>query len=98
LHSWFFLSFPATWILVAGPEGDEERSGEEVLRLIQIRLTTASLEKSRPASQDNSPQRTGSRFQFQKRPQLFIRVHNKAISVVAVCVCNKDWLPVGIDR
>jgi hypothetical protein len=34
----FFFFFPATWISMAGPEGDEERSGEEVLRLIQIRL------------------------------------------------------------
>jgi hypothetical protein len=34
----FLFFFPATWISVAGPEGDEERSGEEVLRLIQIRL------------------------------------------------------------
>ena len=35
MDSWFFRSFffPVTWISVAGPEGDEERSGEEVLRL-----------------------------------------------------------------
>jgi hypothetical protein len=30
----------------AGPEGGEEPSGEEVLRLIQIRLATPSVEKS----------------------------------------------------
>jgi len=31
----------------AGPEGDEEPNGENVLRLIQIRLATSSLEKIR---------------------------------------------------
>jgi hypothetical protein len=37
--------FPATSIsAVAGPEGGEEPSGEDVLRLIQIRLATLSLE------------------------------------------------------
>jgi hypothetical protein len=25
-------------------------------------------------------------------------MENKAFSVVAMCVCNKDCLPVGIDR
>jgi hypothetical protein len=36
------------------------------------------------------------RFQFQKRAQLFIRVHNKALSVAAMCVSNEDCLPAGI--
>ena len=33
---------------------------------------------------------------FEKRGQLFIRVHNETLSVVAMCVCNKDSPPVGI--
>jgi len=37
-------------------------------------------------------------FQFQKRSQLFIRVHNEPLSVVAMCVSNPDRLPVGINR
>jgi hypothetical protein len=38
--------FPAALILIAGPEEGEEPSREEaVLRLIQIRLATPSLEK-----------------------------------------------------
>jgi hypothetical protein len=46
MDSWFFLLFPAALILITGPEEGEEPSGEEaVLRLIQIRLTTPSLEK-----------------------------------------------------
>jgi hypothetical protein len=54
MDSWFFLPFPATLILVAGPEGDEERSGAKVLRLIQIRLATPSFDKNRVNCQHNS--------------------------------------------
>jgi hypothetical protein len=38
------------------------------------------------------------RFEFNKRRQLFIRVHNETLSVVAMRVCNKDCSPVGINR
>ena len=44
--------------------------------------------------------RTGSanrRFQFEKGRQLFIRTHNEAFSVVAMCVGNPDCSPVGIN-
>ena len=45
--------FPAALILIAGPEEGEEPSGEEaVLRQIQIRLATLSLEEIRTVSQD----------------------------------------------
>ncbi len=37
------------------------------------------------------------RFKFQKRGQLFISVHDKTPSVVAVRVCNPDRSPVGIN-
>ena len=33
-----------------------------------------------------------------KRSQLFIRVHNETLSVVAMCVSNPDRSPVGINR
>jgi hypothetical protein len=36
------------------------------------------------------------RFQFYKRGQLFVGVHNKAPSVVAMCVGNPDRSPVRI--
>jgi hypothetical protein len=35
-------------------------------------------------------------LQFQKRIQLFFRVHNETLSVVAVRVCNPDCSPVGV--
>ncbi len=58
MDSWFFLSvFPAELILVvAGPEGAKNLAGENVLRLIRIRLATPSLQKISPACQANSPQ------------------------------------------
>ena len=37
-------------------------------------------------------------FEFHKRGQLFIRMHNEPLAVVAVCVCNPDRSPVGINR
>ena len=38
------------------------------------------------------------RFEFHKSGQLLIRVHNKTLSVVALCVCNPDRSPLGINR
>jgi hypothetical protein len=38
-----------------------------------------------------SPDSMNRPFQFQKRAELFIGVHNKAPSVVAVCVYNPDF-------
>jgi len=35
------------------------------------------------------------RFEFQKSRQLFIRVHNESLSVVAMRVSNPDCSPVG---
>jgi len=36
------------------------------------------------------------RFQFQKRGQLFIRTHNKPLSVIPMRISNPDCSPVGI--
>jgi hypothetical protein len=33
-------------------------------------------------------------FQFEKRSQLFIRVHNETLSVAAMCIGNKDYSPL----
>jgi hypothetical protein len=41
---------------------------------------------------------TNRAFQFQKRRQLLIGLHNETLSVVAMRICNKDRSPVGIDR
>jgi hypothetical protein len=36
------------------------------------------------------------RFKFNKSSQLFIRMHNETLSIVAMRACNKDRSPVGI--
>jgi hypothetical protein len=36
-------------------------------------------------------------FEFDKRGQLFIRVHNETLSIVVMRVGNKDRSPVPID-
>ena len=54
MDSWFFLSFPRyVDSAIRGSGRGEEPSGANVLRLNRIRLTTPSLEKTTPASQDN---------------------------------------------
>ncbi len=44
------------------------------------------------------PARPNRLFKFKKRGQLFIGVHNKTLSVVAVCVSNPDYSPRRINR
>ena|SRR5436190_3443806 len=36
-------------------------------------------------------------FKFNKRAELFVGVHNKALSVAAMRVCNPDRSPAGIN-
>jgi hypothetical protein len=40
---------------------------------------------------------TGRQFQFQKRRQLFIGVHNKTLPIFAMRVNNPDRSPVRIN-
>jgi hypothetical protein len=37
-------------------------------------------------------------LQFNERSQLFIRTHDEPLTVAAMCVCNPDRSPVGINR
>ena len=50
------------------------------------------------AREAQSPRLRTARFKFQKRNQLFLRTHDKTLSVVAMRVCNPDCSPVGINR
>jgi hypothetical protein len=74
----------------------EEPSGE-ILRLIQIRLATLSFEKSRPVVKQETRNPT-RRFEFHKRSQLIIRMHDEPLSVIPMRVNDPDRSPVGIDR
>jgi hypothetical protein len=35
---------------------------------------------------------------FQKRRQLFIRMHNETLPIAALCVSDPDCSPIGINR
>jgi len=37
-------------------------------------------------------------FEFEKRRQLFIQVHNETLSIIVMCVSNPDRSLVGINR
>jgi hypothetical protein len=70
------------------------RTRKEALKAALPR-TLGVMSKQASRSFAASPNR---RLQFEKRSQLFIRVRNKTLSVVAVCVCNPDCSPVEINR
>jgi hypothetical protein len=53
--------------------------------------------KSPSARQSDLPQARCC-FEFEKRREYFIRVHNETLSVVAVRVRNPDRSPIGINR
>ena len=54
------------------------------------RLSDAEFGKNPPTCQTNSPKGRNCRVKFQKRGQLFIRVHNETLSIIAMHVCNED--------
>jgi hypothetical protein len=82
---------------VAGLEEAKNRAGK-VLPLIQDRLSDAEFGKNAAKLSSQFAASANGRFEFQKRAQLFIRTHNETLSVVAMCVCNPDCSPVGIER
>jgi hypothetical protein len=84
--------------VAAGLKEEKKRPREAILRLIQICLDDAESEKISSTRQAQFAASADRRFKFQKRGQLFIRVHNETPSVVAMCVCNPDGSPVGINR
>jgi hypothetical protein len=83
-------SSPQNYFLSLRVRKRRRTSGEEVLRLIQIRLTTLRLAKISPARQAQIAASANRHSEFHKRSQLFIRVDNETLSVAAMCVCNAD--------
>ena len=87
MNQWIHIGssflFPAGLMLELRVRKSEEPSGEEVLRLIQIRLATPSLTKI-PTCQTNSRRPDKQRIKVQKRRQLFIRTHNETLSVAPI--------------
>jgi len=69
-------------------------TAEKILRLIQIRSATPILKKYHLFVKHNSQQAVSHRFEFRKRSQLFIGMHNLTLSVAAMCVDNPDRSPI----
>jgi hypothetical protein len=63
--------------------------GNNFARRVELGKKLASLSRKLAVSADRL-------LQFHKRRQLFIRVHNETLSVVAMCVSNQDRSPIGI--
>ena len=61
-----------------------------------VRNSLSSFISLPPQSSGRLPIRIA--LQFHKRGQLFIRVHNETLSVVAMRVNNPDCSPIRINR
>jgi hypothetical protein len=83
--------------VAAGPEETKNPAGQNVLRPIQIRLPIRVLQESHVLVKPIRHQ-PESQLLIPQRSQLFICTHNETLSIVAVCVCNPDRSPVGINR
>ena len=94
----FFLYFSPLGYFCGCESGrGEEPSGGNVLRLIQIRLATPSLERIWPVCQDKIAASTNRRFKLDKRRQLFLRSHDETLSIATMRVSNPDRSRFGID-
>jgi hypothetical protein len=91
------FSFPAELILRSRVRKRAKNLPGKVLRLIQIRFSDAEFCKNVANLSNQFAANANRRFEFQKRGQFFLRVHNETLSVAAMCVCNPDCSPVGID-
>jgi hypothetical protein len=95
----FPFSFPATLIPWFGGLGrGAEPSGANVPYLI-----SDPLDRRRVCQKSRQPVKPihcnpESPLQIPQRAQLFLRVHNETLSVVAMCVSNPDRSPVEINR
>jgi hypothetical protein len=81
---------------LSGSGRGEAHSGGSALHLIQDRFGDAEFGKNLANLSNQFAASSNDRFQFYKSSQLFIRAHNKTLSVVAVRVCNPDRSPVRI--
>jgi hypothetical protein len=80
---------PLIGFVSCGSGRDEEPSGEEVLRLIQIRLTRRILRKISPACQDHLPQSAGNNFEVDKRGQFFSSAHTTSASQILAGILSR---------
>jgi hypothetical protein len=92
------LPFPFWLVLRSWGLKTQEEKCQGKKRLLPA-LKAKKLFAKNPASLSSQLAATPNReFKFQKRRQLFIRVHNETLSVIAVRVSNPDRSPTGINR
>src|SRR5204863_2139319 len=85
--------FPATLILrFAGPEEAKNLAGR-CPPPDSDPFNGAEFGQNTPASQDNSRRGSNGRLRFNKRTQLFIRVHNKRFPLSRCSIRNPDRSP-----
>jgi hypothetical protein len=80
-----------------GSGRDEEPSGREVLRLIRDPFSDVESARNYASLSSQFAARSDRRFQFQKRSQYFIGVHNEPLVIVPMRISNPDRSPVGIN-
>src|SRR4029450_9292958 len=98
MDSWFFLSFPAKLLLRnCGSGRGEEPSGENP-RPDSDPFSDAEFGKNLVDPSRQIAASANRRFKFDKGRQLLISLDNATLSIAAVCVCNPDRSPVGINR
>jgi hypothetical protein len=92
------LFFPAALIqLVAVPEETKNPAGRcppsnsDPFSDAEFAKNYATVSSKKRAATPNR------RFEFEKRSELFIRVHNEPLSVIAMRVSNEDRSPVAIQ-
>jgi len=92
-----FLLSPRRLILrAAGLKERRKPPGEASFARFRSVWRRRVLKKSR-RSVKTIPARANRKFEFNKRSQLFIRVHNETLSVVTMRVCNPDRSRAGIQ-
>jgi hypothetical protein len=98
IHGLFLLIPAQINFPIAGPDETKNRARRGVLRLVQIRLATASLEKISLACQDKFAAGANGRLKFERGRQLFIRTRDETLSIVGMRVRNPDCSPASRSR
>jgi hypothetical protein len=83
-------------LAVAGLEGGEEPSGEKCPPPDSDPFNSVEFGENLAKQSRQFAASAKRRFESHKRSQLFIRVNNETLPVVAVRVSNEDCSPVGI--
>ena len=76
--------------LMSQRAGRKDRRAPSTSLNLKIGLATPSLAKNLASLSNQFATSADRSFESQKRGQLFIRVHNETLSIVAMHVCNED--------